>query len=1186
MNSPLSLPMQKALTAVSLEDKYTVETGRVYISGTQALVRLPMLQKQRDRLQGLDTAGYISGYRGSPLGALDLALWKAKKHLSENNIVFQAGVNEELAATAIWGTQQTNLWPTGKHDGVFGMWYGKGPGVDRSGDVFKHANSAGTSPHGGVLLLAGDDHAAKSSSVAHQSEHALIAAGIPVLYPSSVQEYIDYGLHGWAMSRYSGLWVGMKCVTDVVESTASIEMDPERVKIVLPEDFAMPEGGVSIRWPDPPLAQEARLFDYKWYAALAYIRANKINRVVIESPVARFGIMTAGKAYLDVRQSLVDLGLDDETCSKVGIRVLKVGCIWPLDAQDARAFATGLEEILVVEEKRQILEYALKEELYNWRDDVRPKVYGKFDERDNEGGEWSVPRGDWLLPARYELSPALIAKAIATRLAKIDLPDEVRRRIAARIVIIEAKEHEARKPHAVAERQPWFCSGCPHNTSTKVPEGSRALAGIGCHYMSMWMDRSTETFSQMGGEGVSWLGQMHFTHDKHIFVNLGDGTYFHSGHLAIRAAVAANANVTYKILYNDAVAMTGGQPVDGILTVPQIAHQMHAEGAKKIIIVTDEPEKYSADARLPGGVTVHHRDQLDELQRQLRDTSGTTVLIYDQTCATEKRRRRKRHTYPDPARRIFINDAVCEGCGDCSVKSNCLSVEPLATALGTKRKINQSSCNKDFSCVNGFCPSFVTAEGAQVRKPKTKGGATPDFAALPHPSVGQLETTYGILVTGVGGTGVVTIGGLIGMAAHLENKGVTVLDMAGLAQKGGAVISHIQIAPSPEQIHATRVATGEARLIIGCDAIVSTSAEALSKTRRNMTHAVINSAKTPTAEFLKDPNWTFPSAETASELQESIGDDCEFVDANWSAVSLLGDAIYANPLLLGYAWQKGWLPLAYESLIRAIELNGVSVGKNKLAFDWGRYLAQHGPAALDSKVKSVNESAIVLHLPETLDKLIAHREKLLSAYQNKAYADRYLAVVERIRTKEKEIGGGQRNQLTTVVARNLAKLMAYKDEYEVARLYSEPVFLQKMREQFEGEPGKDYQLKFHLAPPLLAKRNAQGQLIKQRFGSWMLPAFRMLAKFKIIRGTQLDIFGYTEERKAERSLIEEYIELVNDLSRTLTSANLDIAVQLGNIPDEIRGFGHIKQRNMDAAEKKRARLLEQYRHAVKQDAAA
>jgi indolepyruvate ferredoxin oxidoreductase len=1172
MNAPDRAALEAA--TISLDDKYTLEKGRVYISGTQALVRLPMLQKARDRKAGLNTAGFVSGYRGSPLGALDQSLWKAKQHLKDNDIVFQPGVNEDLAATSIWGTQQINLWPGATRDGVFGMWYGKGPGVDRTGDVFKHANSAGTDRHGGVLVLAGDDHAAKSSSVAHQSDHAFIAAGIPVLYPSNVQEYLDYGLHGWAMSRYSGLWVAMKCVTDVVESTASIDLDPDRVEIVTPTDYAMPDGGLNIRWPDSPLAQEARLLDEKWYAALAYVRANKLNRVVIDSDKPRFGIITAGKAYLDVRQALVDLGLDDETCAQIGLRVLKVGCVWPLDAQDARAFATGLEEILVVEEKRQILEYALKEELYNWREDVRPRIYGKFDERDNEGGEWSVPRGDWLLPAHYELSPALIAKAIARRLARADLPADVRARMLARVETIEAKEREAIKPRVEVERKPWFCSGCPHNTSTRVPEGSRALAGIGCHYMSMWMDRKTETFSQMGGEGVAWIGQMHFSGDKHVFVNLGDGTYFHSGLLAVRAAIAANANITYKILYNDAVAMTGGQPVDGVLTVPQIAHQVFAEGAKRIVIVTDEPQKYDAKVALPEGVSVHHRDELDRIQRELRDTQGTTILIYDQTCATEKRRRRKRGTYPDPARRAFINDAVCEGCGDCSVQSNCLSVEPMDTPLGTKRKINQSSCNKDFSCVKGFCPSFVTAEGAQVRKPKAAGGAQPDFDALPLPALPALSKPYGILVTGVGGTGVVTIGGLISMAAHIERKGVTVLDMAGLAQKSGAVLSHVQIAPEPQALHATRIATGEARLVIGCDAIVSASNDVLSRTRHGITQAAINSGATPTAAFVTDAQWTFPAAQTEQALSDSIGAGCAFVDANALALKLLGDTIYSNPLLLGFAWQKGWLPLELESLKRAIELNGVAVEKNWLAFDWGRYVAQHGAGDL---LKTA-QHAIVMKMPESLDNVIATREALLTAYQSEAYARSYRTVVERLREKEKALNA--KLPLTRAVAVNLAKLMAYKDEYEVARLYADPAYLDKLREQFEGEPGRDYKLMFHLAPPLFAKRDEHGHLVKQTFGAWMLPAFRVLAKMKRLRGTSLDVFGKTAERRTERRMIADYLALVDEFCSTLDEDRFDTALQLAKLPDEIRGFGHVKERNMAAVAKKRERLIERYRARV------
>ncbi|CAM3113747.1 indolepyruvate ferredoxin oxidoreductase family protein [Cupriavidus taiwanensis] len=1189
MNAPLNPALLEALASASLDDKYTLEKGRVYLSGVQALVRLPMLQKARDRAAGLNTAGFISGYRGSPLGGVDQALWKAKQHLAASDVVFQPGVNEDLAATAVWGSQQVNLFPGAKRDGVFSMWYGKGPGVDRSIDVLKHANSAGSSRHGGVLLLAGDDHAAKSSTVAHQSEHVLQAAGIPVLYPANVQEYLDYGLHGWAMSRYSGLWVAMKCVTDVVESTASVEIDPDRVQVVLPQDFAMPAGGLNIRWPDSPLEQEARLLDHKWYAALAYVRANRLNRVVLDSPNARFGIMTAGKAYLDVRQALADLGLDDDTCARIGIRVYKVGCVWPLEAHGAREFATGLEEILVVEEKRQILEYALKEELYNWREDVRPKVFGKFDQRGNDGGEWSVPRGDWLLPAHYELSPALIAKAIARRLERFDLPDEVRARIAARVALIEAKEREAAQPRIAVERKPWFCSGCPHNTSTRVPEGSRALAGIGCHYMTLWMDRNTETFSQMGGEGVAWTGQMHFTDDKHVFANLGDGTYFHSGLLAIRASIAARANITYKILFNDAVAMTGGQPIDGVLTVPQIAQQVLAEGAKKLVVVTDEPAKYGDGAMLPSGVAVLHRDQLDAVQLELRDTEGVTILIYDQTCATEKRRRRKRGTYPDPAKRAFINDAVCEGCGDCSAKSNCLSVEPLETELGTKRRINQSSCNKDFSCVNGFCPSFVTAEGAQVRKPAAAAGkgSGADFAALPQPRLPALERPYGVLVTGVGGTGVVTIGGLLGMASHLERKGVTVLDMAGLAQKGGAVISHVQIAPAPEHLHATRIATGEARLVIGGDAIVSASAEVLSKVRHGLTAAVVNSANTPTAEFIKNPKWKFPGASAEQDLRASVGEACAFFDASAWAVTLLADAIYSNPLLLGYAWQKGWIPLQHASLVRAIELNGVSVEKNRLAFEWGRYLAHHGEAAVRALLPNAPAaaSAQVVAMPQTLDSLIRKREAMLADYQNAAYAARYRDAVARIRAAEQQLGIDRKLPLTESVARNLAKLMAYKDEYEVARLYTDPAFLDKLRAQFEGEPGRDYQLSFWLAPPLLAKADDKGRLLKRRFGPRTMTAFRLLARLKGLRGTALDVFGKTAERRAERALVSDYLALVEEFAASLSADNIDTALALAALPDDIRGYGHVKEASMAAAAMRREALLAQYRGAARRDAA-
>lgn len=1186
MNAPVNASLLAALDTVTLDDKYTLERGRAYMSGIQALVRLPMLQQQRDAAADLNTAGFISGYRGSPLGGLDLSLWKAKQHLASHNIVFQPGLNEDLAATAVWGSQQTSLYPA-KYDGVFAMWYGKGPGVDRSGDVFKHGNSAGSAKRGGVLVLAGDDHAAKSSTLAHQSEHVFKACGIPVLYPSNVQEYLDYGLHGWAMSRYSGLWVAMKCVTDVVESSASVMIDPHRAQIVLPTDFAMPPDGLNIRWPDPPLVQEARLLDYKWYAALAYVRANKLDRVTIDSPHARFGIITGGKAYLDVCQALADLGLDEATCSRIGIRLYKVGCVWPLEAQGAQAFASGLQEILVVEEKRQILEYAIKEELYNWPDAVRPRVYGKFDEKDGAGGEWSVPMGNWLLPAHYELSPALIAKAIATRLDKFELPSDVRERIAARISVIEAKEKALAVPRVAAERKPWFCSGCPHNTSTNVPEGSRAMAGIGCHYMTVWMDRRTDTFSQMGGEGVPWIGQAPFSQDKHIFANLGDGTYFHSGLLAIRAAIAAKVNITYKILYNDAVAMTGGQPVDGVLTVPQITEQLAAEGAAKIVVVTDEPEKYRG-ITLASGTTVHHRGELDAVQRQLREIAGTTILIYDQTCATEKRRRRKRGAYPDPARRAFINDAVCEGCGDCSVKSNCLSVEPLETELGIKRQINQSSCNKDFSCLNGFCPSFVTIEGGQLRKPKVADVSHDGLPPLPEPALPAITRPYGVLITGVGGTGVVTIGGLLGMAAHLEGKGVTTLDVTGLAQKGGAVTSHVQIAQHPDDIHATRIAMGEARLVIGCDAIVTASDDTLSRVQHGTTRLVINSAHTPTAEFIKNPKWQFPGASAEADIRAAAGDDgCAFVDANRLAVRLLGDAIYTNPFVLGYAWQKGWVPLSHAALVRAIELNGVAVDKNKQAFEWGRRAA-HDPDAVQQMADASHASAaasdnvLTLHTPRALDTLIERRQAHLVAYQNTAYAQRYRARVDQVRAAERAVAQDPaREALTEAVARNLHKLMAYKDEYEVARLYTDPAFMAKVREQFDG----DYTLSFYLAPPLLAKRDSQGHLIKRRYGPWMMSAFRWLAKFKGLRGGPLDVFGKTAERRTERALIGEYEALVDELLQKLDAHNLPLAVQLASLPDDIRGFGHVKENNLAAVRTRWAKLLAEFRTPRQQQVA-
>ncbi|AKU22956.1 indolepyruvate ferredoxin oxidoreductase family protein [Massilia sp. NR 4-1] len=1155
---------------ISLDDKWTLERGRAFMTGTQALIRLPMLQRERDLKAGLNTAGYITGYRGSPVTSVDQTAMKARKYLEAHHVKFHPGMNEDLAATAVWGTQQTNLFPDAKYDGVFSMWYGKGPGVDRCGDVFKHANNAGSSKHGGVLVLAGDDHAAKSSSTAHQSDHILNACGIPVLYPSSVQEYIDYGLHAWAMSRYTGLWVSMKCVTDIIESGAVVDFDPDRVQIAMPDDFELPEGGLNIRWPDTVLDMEVRMNSYKWYAALAYVRANKLNKIIWDSPKARIGIITAGKSYLDTRQALADLGIDEQAAADIGIRLYKIGMTWPLEAEGVHNFARGLDEILVVEEKRQILEYALKEELYNLPDGERPRVVGKFDDT----GEWSNKHrsghGDWLLPATYELSPAQIARAIASRIAHYCDGHPVAARVKERIAYLEAKELVLKsvpvKANPQTDRTPYFCSGCPHNSSTKVPEGSRAMAGIGCHYMVLWMDRETSTFTHMGAEGVTWVGQAPFTNEKHVFTNLGDGTYFHSGILAIRAAVAAKVNITYKILYNDAVAMTGGQNVDGPLDPGMISRQIAAEGVSPIIVVTDDPEKYPDDYAWAAGVTVRHRSELMDVQRELRDKPGVSAMIYDQTCASEKRRRRKRNEYPDPAKRAFINEAVCEGCGDCSVQSNCLSVEPLETELGRKRQINQSSCNKDFSCVTGFCPSFVTVEGGGLKKPKKAAAGGADMPALPAPVLPSTEKPFGILVTGIGGTGVVTVGQILAVAAHVEGKGAVVLDMSGLAQKGGPVMSHVRLADKQADLHSTRVGTGSADLVIGCDQIVTASRDALSRMGEGRTYAAINSTGATTAAFVKNPDWQFPGASSQGEIVKACGAGrVDFVDAGQIATALMGDSIATNMFMLGYAFQKGHVPLSEASLMKAIELNNVSVGFNKSAFNWGR-AAAHDLAA----VTKLTTPAKVIEFKrnQTLDEILAQRTELLVAYQNVAYARQYQDFVAQVRAAEEKLGG-KGLRLTEAVARYLYKLMAYKDEYEVARLHSDPAFREKIASMFEG----DYKLKFHLAPPLLARHDKEGHLLKQEFGPWMMKAFHVLARFKGLRGTALDVFGYTAERKMERALIGAYRQTVSALLPKLTADNLATAVAIARIPEDIRGYGHVKERHLKAAKQKEASLV-------------
>jgi indolepyruvate ferredoxin oxidoreductase len=1171
--------------SMTLDDRYTATSGRVFLTGTQALVRLPMLQRLRDEVAGLNTAGFISGYRGSPLGGLDQGLWKAKQYLDAQRIVFQPGVNEDLAATAVWGTQQLNLFPGAQYDGVFAMWYGKGPGVDRCGDVFRHANAAGSAKFGGVLVIAGDDHAAKSSTLPHQTEHIFKAVLMPVLYPANVQEYLDFGLHGWAMSRYSGCWVAMKALADTVETSASVSIDPDSPRIRIPDDFEMPPddpAGLNIRWPDPPLLQEARLINYKLYAALAYCRANRLNRVVIDSPAPRLGIITCGKSYLDVRQALDELGIDDDLAAIIGIRLYKVGMVWPLEADGVRRFAEGLEEILVVEEKRQLIEYQLKEELYNWREDVRPRVVGKFDEK----GEWSLlptggghlTHGDWLLPAAGELSVAQVARALAARIDRFFTSPT----IAARLALIEAKQ-KAAAPIVLGsggvvplQRTPYFCSGCPHNTSTRVPAGSRAVAGIGCHYMVTWMERSTTTFTHMGGEGVPWVGQAPFTSEKHIFANLGDGTYFHSGLLAIRQAVSAKVAITYKILYNDAVAMTGGQPVDGMLTVARLTRQLEAEGIEKIVIVTDDPGKYARITDRAPHTPVRHRSELDAVQRELRDYPAVSILIYDQTCATELRRRRKRGKLPDPARRVFINEAVCEGCGDCGVQSNCLSVIPVETEFGRKRAIDQSSCNKDFSCVNGFCPSFVSVEGGKLRKGCAVTADESAFRALPEPVLPATTRPFNILITGVGGTGVITLGALLGMAAHLDGKGVSVLDMTGLAQKFGAVFSHLRIADRPEDIHAARIATGEAHAVIGGDLVVTAGAEALAKMLAGHTRAVVNVAETPTAEFTRDPDWQFPLASMQTRVEEACGaGQALFLDAQHLATRLMGDALYGNLFLLGLAWQSGLVPLSRGAIDQAIELNGAAVGENRKAFLWGRRAA-HAPAVVRQFAEPAGESGTFPphRFSRSLDETISRRVETLIAYQDAAYARRYQALVEKVRAAEQ--ARFPSTALAEAVARNYFKLLAIKDEYEVARLYTDASFMQQLNETFEG----DFKLRFHLAPPLIARPDPlTGLVAKRSYGPWMLRAFKWLSRLKGLRGSHFDPFAYSAERRLERQLIADYEADVELILAQLDSAALDSAIELATLPERVRGFGHIKQTAVRLAQAQRQALREQLRAA-------
>jgi indolepyruvate ferredoxin oxidoreductase len=1150
----VNMPVDVVLRDVKLDDKYTLTQGSVYITGTQALVLLPLLQRRRDVALGHNTAGYISGYRGSPVGGYDQALWKAKKHLAEHHVKFQSGLNEDLAATAIWGTQQLNSFEGANYDGVFGIWYGKGPGVDRSGDAFRHANQAGTSKLGGVLAIGGDDHGAKSSTMAAQVDYIFSAVSMPILAPATVQDYVDYGLHGFAMSRFSGLWVAFKAVTDTIEASGIVDISADRIQPVIPAGVDIPAGGLNLRWPEEPfLKLEERLDRFKIPAALAYARANKLDKNVFgaadDSP-ANIGIISSGKSWLDVMQALADLGIDSASAAALGLKVYKVAMPWPLEPQGLRTFAQNCQELLVIEEKRGLIEAQVKELLYGLSN--APKVFGKTDENNQ-----------LLVPTYGEISPAMCAQWIHARIHRFLVnTSSVASLVAVRIAEINAKKAKPLKTFETIDRIPYFCSGCPHNTSTRVPEGSRALAGIGCHYMAQWMGRSTETFTQMGGEGMAWVGQAPFSNTKHVFQNIGDGTYFHSGSLAIRHAIASKTSITYKILFNDAVAMTGGQKHDGQLTPQSIVRQVAAEGVEKIVVVTDDTEKYPV-GYFDTSIHVLHRSLLDDVQRELREYEGVSVLVYDQTCAAEKRRRRKRNEFPDPQKRAFINEAVCEGCGDCGVQSNCVSIEPVETEFGRKREINQSSCNKDYSCVTGFCPSFVTVEGGKLKKGKA-GAATPlvDDVNIGLPTVDVpviSQAGYSLLVTGIGGTGVVTIGQLLGMAAHLEGKAVTVLDMAGLAQKNGAVMSFVRFGQTPETLFAPRIGMAAADAVLGCDVVVTASKDALLKMVSTRTKAVVNVASTPTADFTRNADWKFPLGSMEGAISHTCA-ETRFVNATKIATALLGDSIATNLFMLGFAWQQGLIPLSATAISRAIELNEVAIDSNKLAFLWGRR-ASVDLAKVDeiATPKAVQTSVVSIarKLSESLDELIARRTEFLIDYQDAAYAKRYATMVQSIRNVESKFTSNSELPLTAAVARYGFKLMAYKDEYEVARLYTNGQFKERVAQVFEG----DYALKFHLAPPLFAKRNANGELIKKEYGAWMLTAFSLLAKMKGMRGSSLDFFGKTEERRAERQLIADYERMVQGFASTLNSSNYPVALKLAALPEQLRGFGHVKEKH-------------------------
>lgn len=1147
----------KQLRHVSLEDKYIADNCTVLLSGTQALVRLPLLQRALDQAMGLNTAGYISGYRGSPIGGYDQALWQTKTLLKDNQIIFEPGVNEDVAATAVWGTQQLADTPEVTVDGVFAIWYGKAPGVDRSCDALKHGNFGGSHPNGGVLVVAGDDHAGKSSTLAAQSEQALIHCGIPILAPANVQDCLDFGVAGFAMSRYSGLYTGFKATNETLELTATVDIDMRRYQFSYPDKGELPPEGVHfVSTHIDRLRSDVVVNRYRIPLVHRFVRANAIDRVLFDAPRRRLGIVTAGKATQDVLQALTKLGIDRARAAALGISVYQVGCVWPLEPEGLQAFASGHDELMFVEEKRAVVQPQATTILYGSTD--APRISGKLDEQ-----------GAILLPDDVQLDQSTVALAIFQRLDRAGIQDAALCQRAREIRT--EKEYSDQNAVASIARSPFFCSGCPHNSSLKKPDGSYSAGGIGCHAMALYHHDNMMPNTHMGGEGAQWIGLAHFTNLPHIFQNMGDGTYYHSGLLSIRAAAASGQNITYKILFNDAVAMTGGQPVEGNLTVGQISHQVLAEGARECVVVSDRPELFTAASGLAPGVKVHHRDELIPIQEHLRQVQGLTVLIYEQTCAAEKRRRRKRGKFPDPARRMFINKAVCEGCGDCSVQSNCVSLVPETTELGRKRAIDQSTCNKDYSCVKGFCPSFVTVNGGELRKPQKAELGASLFADIPEPTCPPIIDSYGVMISGIGGTGVVTVGAVLAMAAHLEHKESSVFDMTGLSQKNGAVYSHLRIADSRDKIGSQRLGSGEADLVLAFDLVAAQSAEPLLTINQRKSRIVANTRVVPTAAFQKNPDMQFSGRELLDRFIEMVGaDSVHSLDASDLGQTIAGDSIAANMMLVGYAAQLGLLPISVAAIERAIEINGVAVRFNLDAFNIGR-LCVYAPEKIEQLLNDVGAVGPVPQL-EALDDIIAHRTTLLTNYQNEAYAQRYNTLMKRV--IEADAGHPQKHQaLALVVARYAAKLMAYKDEYEVARLYTSPEFMRQLTATFQG----NIKLKFNLAPPLLSKTDKYTGLPKKKeYGGWMMGAFKVLRHFKCLRGTPFDIFGFNPERKLERALIENYFTTVERLCRELNSDNYDTAIELASLPEHIRGYGHVKERHLNEVNVTEQRLWQQF----------